>query len=333
MADEVRFGIVGLGVGRSRAKMALEARGARLVCVCDLQEEKVRAFAGEAGCDWTTSLDDLLARKDIDAVGIFTPSGTHCDLAVRAIRAGKHTFTTKPMDIRVEKCDAAIQAAREKGVVLAVDFGNRYVKLNQQVKKALDEGRLGRVFLGDVRLKWHREQSYYDGGYPPGWRSRKDTEGGSIANQGVHYVDLIYWFLGPVKEVYGRIGTLGHRIATEDVCIAHLTFESGAWGLIETTTSNTPDLGTTVEISGTEGSLVWKDRGIELFQTRTEERVEVEKIDAPEGPRNIIEDMVSAITKGTRPAVPGEEGRRSVEIFTAVYRSAETGRPVALDQR
>ncbi len=333
MADEVRFGIVGLGMGRGRAKAALEAEGARLVCVCDLQEERAVEFAEEAGCDWTASLDDLLGREDIDAVGIFTPSGTHCDLAVQALQAGKHAFVTKPMDIRVEKCDAAIRAAEEAGRVLAVDFGNRYSKINRQVKAALDGGKLGQVFLGDVRLKWFRKQSYYDGGYPPGWRSRKETEGGSIANQGVHYVDLITWFLGPVVEVYGRIGTLGHRIETEDVCIAHLTFQSGALGLIETTTSNYPSLGTTVEISGTEGSLVWKDKGIELFQTVDEEQVDVEGIEVPPAPGNIIEDMVSAITQGTRPAVPGEEGRKSVEIFTAVYESAKTGQPVALDQQ
>ncbi len=333
MADEVRFGIVGLGMGLGRAKVALETEGARLVCVCDLQEEKAKAFAEEAGCDWTMSLDDLLGRGDIDAVGIFTPSGTHCDLAVQALQAGKHAFVTKPMDIQVEKCDTAIRAAEEAGKVLAVDFGNRYSKINQQVKAALDGGKLGEIFLGDVRLKWFRKQNYYDGGYPPGWRSRKETEGGSIANQGVHYVDLITWFLGPVVEVYGRIGTLGHRIETEDICIAHLSYQSGALGLIETTTSNYPSLGTTVEISGTEGSLVWKDKGIEMFQTRDEEQVDVEGIEVPPGPKNIIEDMVSAITQGTRPAVPGEEGRKSVEIFTAVYESAQKGRPIVLHQQ
>ena len=333
MSDVVRFGIVGLGMGRNRAKQALEAEGAELVCVCDLQEEKAKAFAEEAECDWTTSYDDMLARKDVDAVGVFTPSGTHCDLAVQAIQAGKHAFMTKPMDIRVEKCDAAIRAAAEAGVVLAVDFDQRYQAINKQVKAALDGGKLGTILLGDVRLKWYRKQDYYDGGYPPGWRSRRETEGGSIANQGVHFVDLIYWLLGPVKEVQGRSATLAHDIETEDATAALLTFQSGAWGLIQTTTANFPNLGTTLEISGTEGSIVWKDKGIELFQTHSEESVDVEQIEVPPGPKNIIEDMVSAITRGTTPAVPGEVGRKSVEIFTAIYRSSETGQTVVLDQK
>lgn len=332
MGDEVRFGIVGLGMGSNRAKVALNTAGAKLVCVCDLQETKAKAFAEEHGVEWTTSMDDLLARDDIDCVGILTPSGLHCEHAVKSLQAGKHTFTTKPMDIRLEKCDAAIAAAKEAGKVLAVDFDNRYRRINHQVKAAIDGGKLGRIRLGDVRLKWFRKQDYYDGGYPAGWRSRKETEGGSIANQGVHYVDMIHWLLGPVKEVYGRIGTVGHDIETEDICIAHLTFQSGAWGLIQTTTANTPNLGTTIEISGSGGTLVWKDKGIEMFQTADDEAFDVETIDVPEGPQSIIEDMVSAITKGTTPAVPPEEGRKSVEIFTAVYESAAAGKPVTIDQ-
>ena len=183
-------------------------------------------------------------------------------------------------------------------------------------------------------MKWLREQSYYDGGYPNGWRSRRETEGGSIANQGVHFVDLIYWLLGPVREIYARSGTMGHDIETEDITIAHLTFQSGAWGLIETTTANYPNLGTTVEISGTEGTVIWKQRaGVEMFQTRDEEHVDLEKIDVPPAPGNIIEDMVSVLTKGTQPLVPGEEGRKSVEIFTAAYESSRTGKPVVINQQ
>jgi len=333
MADDVRFGILGLGRGRRCADQVAAAEGARLVCLCDLQEEKAQAMADQHGCDWTSDFEAMLGREDIDVVGVFTSSGTHCDFAVQAIQAGKHTFTTKPMDIRVEKCQAAIQAAKEAGVVLAVDFGNRYSVENQKLKAALDAGKLGKIFLGDVRMKWHREQSYYDGGWPPGWRSRAATEGGSIANQGVHFVDLIYWFLGPVKEVYGRSGTLGHEIETEDLTIAHLTFQSGAWGMIETTTSNYPNLGTTVEISGTEGSLVWQQRGgVTLFQTRDEASVDLDAIEVPPAPKDIAEDMVSAITNGTMPMVTGEEGMKSVEIFTGVYESAKTGGPVVLDQ-
>jgi len=331
MADKINVAIVGLGVGRSRAKFAAESENANLKVVCALEEEKAKETAEELGCEWSTSLEDVLARDDIDAVGVFTPSGTHCEYAIQAIKAGKHAFTTKPMDIRVEQCDAAIQAAEEAGVILAVDFGNRYERFNHQVKAAIDTGMLGKVFLGDVRLKWHRKQSYYDGGFPEGWRSRLATEGGSIANQGVHFVDLIYWFLGPVNEVFGRSGTLGHQIETEDISIAHLTFQSGAWGLIETTTAQAPNLGTTVEISGTEGCIIWHNRDVTIKNADNED-VDLDEIDVPACPENIIEDMAGAIRDGKTPLCPGTEGRKSVEIFTAVYKSSETGQPVVIDQ-
>jgi predicted dehydrogenase len=236
------------------------------------------------------------------------------------------------MDFLVEKCDAAIQAAKDAGKVLAVDFGNRYSKENQRLKAAIDQGVIGKVFLGDVKMKWWREQSYYNGGFPAGWRSRKETEGGSIANQGVHYVDLIYWLLGPVKEVYGRSATMTHDIETEDITIAQLTFQSGAWGLITTTTSSYPNLGTAVEISGTNGTVRWGQRGGVEVITKEEESVDLSQFEVPDAPADIAEDMVSAITKGTPPVVSGEEGRKSVEIFCAAYASAQSGSPVAIDQ-
>ena len=336
MAD-VRFGIIGLGRGRKAAEQIVAAEGATLVCVSDLQEDKAKEKGEEHGCEWTTDYKEMLVRDDIDVVGVYTSSGTHCDYAVEVLKAGKHAFVTKPMDILVEKCDSAIAAAKEAGKILAVDFGNRYDVENQRLKAAISEGVIGQVFLGDVKMKWWREQSYYNGGYPMGWRSRKETEGGSIANQGVHFVDLIYWILGPVKEVYGRSATLGHDIETEDISIAQLTFQSGAWGLITTTTSNYPHLGTTLEISGTKGTIRWSQRrkgqggGIEIL-TKDNEPVDLSQFEIPGTPKDIAEDMVSAITKGTAPVVSGEEGRKSVEIFCGVYKSAETGVPVALNQ-
>ena len=331
MAD-VRFGIMGLGRGRKAAEQIVEAEGATLACVCDLQEDKAKEKAEEFECEWTTDYQEMFARDDIDVLGVYTPSGTHCDYAIEAIQAGKHAFVTKPMDILVEKCDAVIDAAKEAGKILAVDFGNRFSVENQRLKAAISQGVIGKVFLCDVKMKWWREQSYYNGGFPKGWRSRKETEGGSIANQGVHFVDLIYWLLGPVKEVYGRSATVTHDIETEDMTIAQLTFQSGAWGLITTTTSSYPNLGTSMEISGTEGTIKWNQReGIEII-TKDEASVDLAKFEIPGTVANIAEDMVSVITKGTSPVVSGEEGRKSVEIFCAAYESARTGVPVAIDQ-
>jgi len=331
-SDVVRFGIVGLGMGRNRAEIAARTPGAKLVCVCDILEDKVREVAERLECEWCTEYEDLLARKDIDVIGVMTPSGMHADFAMQAVQAGKHTFTTKPMDIKVEKCDALIEAAEKAGVVLAVDFDSRYVPSNHQIRMGIQSGKLGKILFGDLRMKWLRKQSYYDGGSPAGWRSRKATEGGSVANQGVHFVDLLQWFLGPVASVYGRIGTWTHQIETEDATMAMLTFKSGAWGLIHTTTCNVPSLGTTIEISGDGGTLVWKDNKVTLWHSETDPESTLDAFEVdPNLPHNIIEDMISAITKGTNIAVDGYEGRKSVQIFNAIYESARTGKIVELN--
>ena len=329
MAKEVGFGILGLGRGRKAAQTAVQTAGANLVCVCDLQEEKVKATAQELDCDWTTSYDRMLARDDIDAIGVYTSSGTHADFANQAVAAGKHVFVTKPMDIDLDKCDHLIEAAKRANLVLAVDFIRRYRKIDHQVRKAVVDGLIGNVILGDIRMKWYRGQSYYDGGWPAGWRSRSSTEGGSAANQGVHSIDQLQWFMGDVKTVQGRCGTFNHEIETEDCSVGILTFASGAFGIIQTTTCSYPSLGTTLQINGSKGTITMDKSGavglvIEGQEGATIDQVEIET----DFPDNIIEDVVGAIIDGQPIMVSGEEGRKSVAIFTAIYESSRTGRIV-----
>ena len=327
----VRIGILGLGVGSSRAKMAAESENAELVCICDLQEDNAKQRADELGCEWTTDLDAMLARDDIDAVGVFTSSGTHARFAMQAIDAGKHAFTTKPMDISIDQCDALIAKADEAGVVLGVDFGQRYSPGAHKVRNALQSGAIGRIVLGDLRMKWYRAQSYYDGGWPPGWRSRTDTEGGSAANQGVHSIDLLQWLLGPVLTVQGRSGTFNHDIDTEDCSVAILSFESGAFGVIQTTTCSYPNLGTTIEVSGNSGTLTLDGTKVARYEREGEENPSLDEF-APPGdlPANIIEDMAGAIEHGRPVQVDGREGRKAVAIFSAIYESSKTGEIVTL---
>ena len=328
MGEEIRFGIVGLGMGRNRAKIVSQTTGAKLTCVCDIIEENAKKTAEEFGCDWETNYEKMLERDDIDVVGVMTPSGLHAEFAIMAVKSGKHVFTTKPMDILVEKCDELIEAAEKAGVILAVDFGERYLESNKKVKHVIQTGIMGKMFLADLRMKWYRAQSYYDGGSPPGWRSKRRYEGGSAANQGVHFIDLIQWFMGPVKTVIGKSATLAHNIETEDISLAILEFDSGAFGVLQTMTCNTPDLGSAMEFSGSNGTLSWKDSNVVLYKLADNPSASLDDIKVESGPNNIIEDMVSAITKGTPVAVDGYEGRKSVAIFNAIYESSRTGMPV-----
>jgi len=331
MSDLVRFGILGLGMGSVRAETATKTPGAELACVCSLDEAQAREWAGKLDCDWTTRYEEMLVRQDIDVIGVLSPSGTHCDYAIQALEAGKHAFTTKPMDIRLEKVDAAIQAAERTGKILAVDFGLRYSPVNHKLRMAVRSGKFGKILYSDLLMRWYRTQEYYDGGIPAGWRSRTATESGSIANQGVHSVDLMQWILGPVSTVYGRMGTFGHEIETEDHTMSLLTFESGAWGLIHTTTCSTPDLGTKWEVGGTGGSFMWSENKVPLWHSGVDPESSIDDFEVDTNlPESIIADMVSAVTKGTPVQCDGYEGRKSVAIFQAVYESSRTGQVVEL---
>ena len=357
MTDTVRFGIVGLGMGRHRAGIAAQTPGAKLVAVCDLWEERGRSAAEELGCEWLRDFDDLLAREDLDCIGVFTPSGMHAEFATRALLAGKHVFVSKPLDLTLEACDQALAAAERTGKLLAVDFELRYDPRYHQLRAALREGALGRLILGDLRLRWYRGQAYYDGGFPAGWRSRLATERGSLANQAVHYLDLLQWWLGPVVSVCGQSGTFAHDIETEDTSLSLLSFASGAYGTVVTSTCSIPELGWSLEVMGNAGNLRVRRGEVLLFRAVSDPTAEgegaasatsphlkwqigghppaqdlrVEDYPAPAHlPANIIEDMIGAITQGRPVQCDGREGRKTVEIFAAIYRSAESGARVTL---
>ncbi len=353
MAATVRFGIVGLGMGRGRAQIVKDTPGAELVAVCDIWEERGRQAQQELGCEWIRDYDEMLKRDDIDVIGVWTPSGMHCDFAVRALQAGKHVCMTKPMDIHVAACDAAIEAAEKAGLVLAVDFESRYSPINHQIRSALQSGAIGKVIAAVLLMRWFRGQNYYDSGMPQGWRSRLETEGGSLANQAVHYLDLLQWWLGPVEWVFGRKGTYGHNIETEDACVCMLKFASGAMATLLTTTCSFPDLGTEIAITGTTGTVAWKDGKITVFEAAKStaefgadqaQYVRPEFAEAPDSvqldpgdfavpadlPGNIIEDMLGAVTQGKPVQCDGYEGRKTVQIIEAVYKSSDTGQPVAI---
>jgi predicted dehydrogenase len=269
----------------------------------------------------------------------------HSSMAVEALEAGKHVCMTKPMDIETSICDKAIEIAENKGLTLGVDFGSRYSAINHQIRSAVQSGAIGKIVLADLRMKWYRAQTYYDSGMPEGWRSRMETERGSLANQAVHYLDLMQWWLGPVEKVVGKRGTFAHDIETEDASAAVIQFASGALGSVATTTASFPNLGTAMELTGSSGTLSWQDQGITRFVAAKginadahkkasydaafaveAEPEELDPVDfeVPEDlPENIFADMVGAIRDGKPLQCDGREGRKSVALFEAIYRSSD----------
>ena len=320
------FAVVGLGMGRNRARQVMETEGAELCAVVDLNEALAREVGAEMGCEWCTDLDDVLGRSDVDVVFVMTPSGLHTKIGVRAITAGKHLVTTKPMDVSTASCDEMIRAAEAAGVQIGVDYQSRYVDSNVRVATALAQGMLGKPILGEVRFKWFRSQDYFEHG--DGWRGTWAMDGGgSLANQGSHLIDLLLWFMGTPTRVYGETAVMNHDIETEDIGQAILNFESGAKGGILGTTTFPDSPYFSAEVHGTEGGVLIDaalSGEMRVFGDGLEEKLQA--IDNPLS--NVVEDVVSALNEGTPLRVDGREGRRTVALLENIYRSAREGKVV-----
>jgi len=316
--SEVGFAVVGLGMGRSRAKQIIDTQGARLVSVVDLNETLAQEVAEQHSCGWTTDLDDVLTNQEVDVVLVVTPSGLHAELAVRSLEAGKHTISTKPMEVTPERCDIMIAAQQRTGKLLGIDFQERYVESNQYVKFAMDEGLLGKPVLGEARLKWYRSQSYYDAG---GWRGTWEMDGGgALTNQSVHWVDLLQWIMGDVSRLWAKTATLTHTIETEDFGSAMIEFESGAMGGILGTTTFPGDPYAGLEIHGDEGGFIsTRPKPEWYFLDGLENRRQ--RFERLTPANNIIEDTVSAVLHETPLLCDAMEGRKSIALLAAVYES------------
>jgi len=342
------FGIVGCGmIANFHAKAIEHIRGAKIVACTDSISASAERFAAANHCRAYPTVKAMLADPAVDVVTVCTPSGAHRDPAVAAANAGKHVIVEKPLEITLKRCDAIIHACRKNKVRLATIFPSRFSDANIAVKEAIASGRFGKLTLGDAYVKWWRTQPHYDSG---GWRGTWALDGGgAYMNQAIHNVDLLYWFMGEVAEVCGITATLAHeRIEVEDVGVAAVRFASGALGTIEATTSAFPGLLKKTEIHGTQGSAIVEQDDILLwnFEKATAKDAAIRKKFAQKvgggggasdpsaisyvGHMKQIKDFVTAIETGRKPLVDGEEGRKSVEIILAIYKSAWTGKLVSL---
>ena len=342
------FGIVGVGmISNFQANAVNEIPNANLVGFCSRTEANVKEAAEKFGVEGVTDYDAFIARDDIDIISICTPSGAHHDYAVKAAQAGKHVIVEKPLEITLERCDAMIKACRENNVKLGVIFPSRFSDSSKVIKAAIEEGRFGRLTLGDAYVKWWRDQAYYDDG---GWKGTKEFDGGgALMNQSIHAIDLLQWFMGPVESITGATAVLAHeRIEVEDTAVATVRFKNGALGVIEGTTSVHPGYFKKVEISGNQGSVVQEESNISAWAF-AEEKDEDEQIRrdfagttntgggasdpsaiSHEGHRRQFVDFLDAIENDTEPLVNGEEGRKAVEIILAIYKASDTEQTVKL---
>jgi len=346
------IGIIGCGmIAEYHVRAINEIDGARVVGACDTSAARSKAekIAGMAGhdCRIYNDIGQMLANPEIDVVSVCTPSGAHMEPAVQAARAGKHIIVEKPLEIDLNRCDAIINACDEAGVRLCAIFPSRFAPANRRIKEAIDSGRFGRLTLGDTHVKWWRTQEYYDSG---GWRGTwKLDGGGALMNQAIHNVDLIYWLMGDVESVFAHAATLAHvRIEVEDTIVASVRYKSGALGTIQAATSAYPGLAKRIEVHGDRGSARVEQDDLTLWDFQ--EKIPSDNIiqaaiagrssgnSGASDPRGIshlghreqIEDFLKAIDEDRAPFVDGRDGRKSVEIIRAIYRSAREGKVVTL---
>jgi UDP-N-acetyl-2-amino-2-deoxyglucuronate dehydrogenase len=340
------FGIVGTGViAQTHAEAIAALPAAALLAVTDTEPGRAAAFAGEHGCAAEPDLAALLARDDIDVVSVCVPSGRHAEVAAAVAAAGKHLVVEKPIDVSLPAADRLIEAVRAAGVVMTVISQHRFDPGLVELHRLLGDGALGRLVLGEASTKWYRSQGYYDSAP---WRGTWALDGGSLLNQGIHYVDLLRWAMGPVAEVTAVYATQTHQIEAEDTALAVLKFSSGAVGTIVASTAVFPGFAQRLEITGTDGTVVVEDGEIAHRGLRTQlpefglrgSRVGVGAAlpGAAASAAAIgtsshaaqIADLLAAIDEGREPAVTAAHGREALEVICAVYESAREGRTVAL---
>ena len=342
----IGFALVGCGrIAKRHAELlgTGQIAGARLAAVCDVRADRAGEYATRYGVPGFTSIEAMLESPGIDAVSILTPSGMHAEHAIRVARKGRHIVVEKPMALTLADAGGMIDAADAAGVSLFVVKQNRFNVPVVKAREALDAGRFGRLVLGTVRVRWCRDQAYYA---HDAWRGTWSQDGGVLANQASHHVDMLGWFMGEVESVHARGATALVDIEAEDTAVATLRFRNGALGVIEATGAARPrDMEGSLSVLGAGGAV--EIAGFAVNKIRTWQFVQPLASDAEvmerfsDNPPNVYgfghqayyEHVVDCLAHGKTALVDGHHGRQSLELIMALYESIASGREVALPLR
>lgn len=339
----LKVGLVGCGRIAKRHSDLLgngQIEGASLVSVCDIVASKAETVAAPFGVPWYTDMHEMMEGTKPDVVVILTESGLHAEHAIALAPYGKHIIVEKPMALTLDDADAMIRACDQYGVRLFVVKQNRFNVPVVKLRQALEAGRFGKLIMGTVRVRWCRHQKYYD---QDSWRGTWALDGGVLTNQASHHVDLLEWMMGEVDSVFAKATTALANIETEDTAVVILKFRSGAVGVIEATTAARPtDLEGSISILGEKGTVeiggfavnemkVWR---FEEAKPEDEEVLSKFSVNPPNvygfGHQAYYQHVVNCISNEQPQMVDGLEGRRSLELISAIYESVETGREVSM---
>jgi UDP-N-acetyl-2-amino-2-deoxyglucuronate dehydrogenase len=350
MNTKKTLGFALVGCGRIAQKHAQilggdQLKGARLVAVCDVRIERAEALAATHGVPAYGDMHEMMAKEGagIDVICVLTESGHHAEHAIALAPYGKHLVVEKPMALTLKDADEMIRACDEADIKLFVVKQNRYNLPVRKLREALEAGRFGKLVMGTVRVRWSRDQSYYD---QDEWRGTWALDGGVFTNQASHHIDLLEWCLGPPEKVFATSRTALVDIETEDTGVAVITFKNGAVGVVEATTAIRPkDLEGSLSILGEKGNVeiggfaVNEMRQWNFTEAHAEDAEVLEKYS--ENPPNVygfghvayLSHVVDVLVHGTPSLVDGLEGRKSLELITAIYESVECGREIPVSSQ
>ena len=331
----LRFGIIGIGnIAAIHATAIENTPDAKLVAIATRNPERGQAFAATHNATYFSDHRTLLTQDNIDAVAICTPHDLHSPMTLDAAAARKHILLEKPMAITTDDCDSMIAACEQAGVTLGIIFQMRFDPLSRRLKALIDAGELGRLLWVSANIIWYRSDEYYRSGP---WRGTLAHGGGGVlVNQASHLIDLMLWLDTPnmPARVTAQMKTLNHQIEVEDGVAAILEYADTKMGLIQATTVAYPGYPEHLEFHGTRGSAMYhKGQGRlewHLIDPKQDHIEEAPVDSGAAGPTSSnaaghiaqYQDFVTAVRNHTAPAIDGREGRKSIQLIEALYRSA-----------
>lgn len=338
---KVRLGLIGCGrIAKNHLDAISQIPEADFVAVADIIPEKAQKIAEEYQIPGVyTDYHEMLANEKLDMVSICTPSGMHPNIGIDVANAGMNVLTEKPMAINIEAADTLIKACDDNQVKLFVVKQNRLNSTMQLLKSAVDKNRFGRIYMAQANVFWQRPQAYYDA---EKWRGTWEFDGGAYMNQASHYVDAIYWLLGNVESVSALTATMARKIEAEDTGCAILHFRNGIIASINVTMLTYPkNFEGSITIIGEKGIVkvggvaVNKIEKWEFEDYDDDDRIALDTNYIPPnvygfGHNPYYRNVIDVLLGKAVPSTDGRDGRKSVEIIQAIYRSAKTGKKVSL---
>lgn len=338
---KIKFGLVGCGrISKNHFESVAQIEQAEMICCADIIESKAKEAAERYELkSYYKDYKEMFDKEKIDVVLICTPSGLHPMVAIEAAKHKIHVVSEKPMAIDLKSADEMVRACDENNVQLFVVKQNRLNTTMKLLKRAIDTGRFGRIYMVQSNVFWQRPQSYYD---LAKWRGTWEFDGGAFMNQASHYVDALSWLVGPVESVMAETATLERRIETEDSGAAIIRFRNGTIGSMNVTMLTYPkNFEGSITILGSKGTV--KVGGIAINKI---EKWEFEEYDDDDRlvyesnyqPKNVyglghlpfIKNVVNSLLGKDAPFTDGRGGRKSLEIILAIYQSAKIGKKVPL---